>query len=60
MSEISRENERIEGIEEERLTTADLAGARQEERARDEAMKVQPSGEPVEVITRIVVTFHLN
>ena len=50
MSEISRENERIERIEEERLTTADLAGAGQEERSRDEAINVQPSGEPVEVI----------
>ena len=57
MSEIDRENERIERInerieriEEERLTTADLAGAGQEERVRDEATNVQPSGEPLEVI----------
>jgi hypothetical protein len=55
VSEISRENDRIERIEEERLTTADLAGAGQEERARDEAANVQPSGvqtsgEPGEVI----------
>ena len=50
MSEISGENERIERIEEERLTTADLAGAGQEERTIDEAINVQPSGEPAEVI----------
>jgi hypothetical protein len=50
VSEISGENERIERIEEERLTTADLAGAGQEERTIDEAINVQPSGEPAEVI----------
>jgi hypothetical protein len=50
VSEISRENDRIDRIEEERLTTADLAGAGQEERARDKAVNVQPSGEPGEVI----------
>ena len=50
MSEINRDNERIERIEEERLTTADLAGAGQEERTRNEATKVPLPGAPVEVI----------
>ena len=53
MSEINKENERIERIErieEERLTTADLAGAGQEERARDEATNVPLPGAPVEVM----------
>ena len=50
MSEISSDNERIERIKEERLTTADLAGAGQQERARDEVTDVQPSAEPGEVI----------
>jgi len=50
VSEINKENERIERIEEERLTTADLAGAGQEERARDEATNVPLPGAPVEVM----------
>jgi hypothetical protein len=39
MDDTTRNDERIERIEEERLTTADLAGAGQEERAREEASK---------------------
>jgi hypothetical protein len=56
VSEISRENERIERnerieqIEEEQLTTADLAGAGQEERARSEKTSVPLPGAPVEVM----------
>ena len=46
MSEINKEKERIERIEEERLTTADLAGTGQEERARDEATNVPLPGRP--------------
>jgi hypothetical protein len=44
MDDTTRNDERIERIEEERLTTADLAGAGQEERARDEASKEAKEG----------------
>jgi hypothetical protein len=44
MNDTTRNDERIERIEEERLTTADLAGAGQEERAREEASKEAKEG----------------
>jgi hypothetical protein len=49
VNDTNRTNERTERIEEERLTTADLAGAGQE-RPRNEEHNLQPSGTPVEVI----------
>jgi hypothetical protein len=45
VNDTNRTNERIE-----RLTTADLAGAGQEERPRNEEHNVQLSGAPVEVV----------
>ena len=50
MSETNSDNERIERIEDERLTTADLAGTGQEERARNEETNVPLPGAPVEVM----------